>query len=112
MISIRRAMAVAILCAVAGCSKGGAGGGPGGGGGFKMPPMPVEVAAVEQTSIAERFEAVGSLEAGEAITVVSEIDGVITELPFREGSHVQQGDVLAQIDATQLRAEVARAEAL
>lgn len=110
----RGAMLVLAISGLAGCGKkGGAPGGAGAdGGGFKMPPMPVEVAVALQAPVIDKIEAVGSLEAGEAMNVVSEIDGVVVELPFREGGHVRKGDVLARIDDVQLRAEVERAEAL
>ena len=101
---------LAATALLSGCSKRGAA--QGGAGGFKMPPMPVEVASVVQAPVVDRFDAIGTLEAGEAITVVSEIDGTVVELPFREGGAVSKGDVLARLDDVQLRAEVARAEAL
>jgi membrane fusion protein, multidrug efflux system len=97
-----------LLAALGGCAKGG---GPGGMG-FKMPPMPVETAPVAQGRVADRFEAVGSIDASDAITVVSEIDGTVVGLPFTEGSAIQQGGLIAQLDDAQLRAEVARTEAL
>jgi len=74
--------------------------------------MPVETAAVVQERVADRFEAVGTIEAAEAITVVSEIDGLVVSLPFREGSAIQRGGLIAQLDDAQLRAEVERAEAI
>ncbi|HYQ88456.1 MAG TPA: efflux RND transporter periplasmic adaptor subunit [Candidatus Binatia bacterium] len=101
--------ALLLLVALAGCAKGG---GPGGGMGFKPPPMPVETALVAQGRVADRFEAVGSIEASDAITVVSEIDGAVVSLPFTEGSGVKSGGLIAQLDDAQLRAEVARTEAL
>jgi membrane fusion protein (multidrug efflux system) len=104
------AVATALLMTGAACSKRGAGGAPGGG--FKPPPMPVEASPVVQAPIADRFEGVGTVEAGEAITVAAEIDGIVVALPFREGQSVAKGAVLARLDDVQLRAEVARAEAL
>jgi membrane fusion protein (multidrug efflux system) len=100
--------ALLLLVALGGCAKGGAPGGMG----FKMPPMPVETALVVQGRVADRFDAVGSIEASEAITVVSEIDGTVVRLPFTEGSAIQSGGLIAQLDDAQLRAEVARTEAL
>jgi RND family efflux transporter MFP subunit len=90
-----------------GCSKEG-----GGGGGFSMPPLPVEVAIAARAAVEDRFEAVGTIEAIDAITVVSEIDATVVGLPFVEGSTVTKGELLAQLDDSQLAAEVARAEAL
>ncbi len=77
-----------------------------------MPPMPVEVSAVAAQRVTDQFDAVGSIEALEAITVVSEIDGLVKSLPFREGSFIRRGDLIAQLDDSQLAAEFARAEAL
>jgi membrane fusion protein (multidrug efflux system) len=84
----------------------------GGGGGFSMPPMPVEVAQAEKGMVQDRFESVGTIEAIDAITVVSEIDATVISVPFREGSELRAGDLIAQLDDLQPAAEVARAEAL
>jgi membrane fusion protein (multidrug efflux system) len=62
--------------------------------------------------VEDRFESVGTIEAINAITVVAEIDGTVMDIPFREGSSVHTGDLLAQLDDAQLAAEVAKAEAL
>jgi len=106
----RAAGAVLLMAALLGCSKGG--GAESGGGGFSMPPLPVETAAVLQMPVTDRFESVGTIEAGEAIDVVSEIDGVVVQMPFNEGKQVREGSMIAQLDDALLRAEVARAEAL
>lgn len=98
------------LAALAGCS--GKDAGAGGGGGFSRPPMPVEVAGVTQQMVQDRFEAVGTVEAGDAITVVSEIDGLVVSIPFQEGQAIDRGGLIAQIDDVQARAEVERARAL
>ncbi|MBX2992078.1 MAG: efflux RND transporter periplasmic adaptor subunit [Bacteroidetes bacterium] len=81
-------------------------------GGFSMPPMPVEVSKVTVQKVIDKFEAVGTIEALEAITVVSEIDAAVKALPFKEGGFIQRGQPIAQLDDAQLAAEVARAEAL
>lgn len=100
------ATAALLILTAAGCQKGPKGGG------FQMPPMKVEVASVSQGAVADRFEAVGSVEAGEAIQVVSEIDAVVKRLPFAEGRPIGTGALLAQLDDAQLRADVRRTEAL
>jgi membrane fusion protein (multidrug efflux system) len=82
------------------------------GGGFSMPPMPVEVSPVLVQKVQDKFESVGTIEATEAITVVSEIDAAVTALPFKEGGYTRKGDLIAQLDDSQLAAEVARADAL
>jgi len=82
------------------------------GGGFKMPPAPVEVAKVKAVDMADKFEAVGTIEAIEGVKVVSEIDASVVSLPFDEGSYIKKGDLIAKLDDSQLSAEVNRAEAL
>jgi len=79
---------------------------------FSMPPMPVEIAPVVKQGVSERFEAVGTIEAIEEITVVSEINATVVDIPFTEGSQIAKGELIAQLDDLQLAAEVARAEAL
>ncbi|HUN66325.1 MAG TPA: efflux RND transporter periplasmic adaptor subunit [Bacteroidota bacterium] len=98
----------ALLVAAAvlsGCGKGGRAG-------MAFPPMPVEVSPVIVQKVSDKFEGIGTIEALEAITVVSEIDGAIKDLPFQEGGFIHRGDLIAQIDDTQLAAELARADAL
>jgi membrane fusion protein (multidrug efflux system) len=82
------------------------------GGQFSMPPMPVEVAQVVKQGVSEKFEAVGTIEAIEEVTVVSEINATVVDIPFTEGSQISKGELIAQLDDLQLAAEVARAEAL
>lgn len=82
------------------------------GGRFSLPPTAVEVANVVEQKLADKFETVGTIEAIEEVTIVSEIDGVIVDIPFEEGSFVKKGDLIAQLDDKQLAAEVQRTEAL
>jgi membrane fusion protein (multidrug efflux system) len=109
---MKRVFTAVILIAAgsgfAGCSKGGAGGA----GGFQMPPTPVEIATVERTGVVDLFEAVGSMEAGEEVVVTAEVQGQVESLPFEEGSSVRQGQILAQLDDAEWKAEVDRAAAL
>ena len=94
--SARLFPAALVVALLPGCS-----GDQGGGGGFQMPPMPVEVAHAERSLVQDRFEAVGTIEAIDAITVVSEIDAAVISIPFREGSAVSAGELLAQLDDSQ-----------
>jgi membrane fusion protein (multidrug efflux system) len=74
--------------------------------------MPVEVSPVIVRPVVDNFEGVGTIEAIEATVVVSEIEGLVTALPFREGEVLKRGELIAQLGDAQLAAEVARAEAL
>lgn len=82
------------------------------GGGYKMPPTPVEVAKVKAIDMADKFEAVGTIEAIEGVKIVSEIDASVVSLPFDEGSYIKKGDLIAKLDDSQLSAEVNRTEAI
>ena len=102
------ALALASLTAVSSCTPGG----PHGGGGFSMPPMPVETSVVSRERVFDRFEAVGGIEAIEAVQVVSEIDARVISMPFREGQPVAKGALLVQLDDAQLKADVDRTAAI
>ena len=97
-----------LLLAFIGCSSDQAGGGAG----FSRPPTPVEVATVSKKPVMDKFEAVGTIEAKNAITVVAEIDAAVISLPFHEGDPISQGGLIAKLDDSQLKAEKQRAEAL
>ena len=105
-ISSERVAAIALVLLLAGCR------GSADRAGFAMPPMPVEASEVARREMVDRFEVVGTIEALAAVTVVGEIDALVTALPFAEGSTIKKGDLIAQLDGGQLAAEVARAEAL
>lgn len=109
MIFLQRSISVVVVCflfVLAGCSGKGNGGGP------RFFAVPVEVSPVTVQPVTDRFEGVGTIEALEAITVVSEIDGAVKSLPFKEGGLVSRGSLIAQLDDAQLAAELARAQAL
>ena len=102
---LRRCIAATLVAVVfMGCSKQQAGG-------FEPPPTPVELADVQTVTVTDKFEAVGTVEAGEAITVVSEVDAVVTALPFIEGQAIDSGELIAQMDDQQIRAAYQSAEA-
>ncbi len=81
-------------------------------GGFHMPPTPVETARATTQTVEDKFDAIGTIEADESVSIVSQIDGAIVKLPFEEGSAVKRGQLIAQLDDSQLAAEAARAEAV
>jgi membrane fusion protein (multidrug efflux system) len=101
-----------LLAAGACISCGGDDGGAGAAASYASPPTVVESAITDSRALENLFEAVGTLDAGESITVVSEIDGLLMQVPFEEGGYVQKGDLIAVIDDAQLAAELDRAEAI
>lgn len=71
----------------------------------------VRVALVEKRSLKPFIESVGTLKPDEEVVVSSEIDGILRELKVQEGAVVSKGMLLAQINDTDYRLELSRAEA-
>jgi len=86
--------------------------GKGGHGGFQMPPLPVEVADVQDETVRDQFRALGTLEAREIVKVVNELNAVVRQMPFTEGQSVARGTLLARLDDSEIKAEAQRTDAL
>lgn len=91
------------------------GGGPGGGGpggrGGGGPALVVAV-AVEARALGTDIEAVGTANANESVDVSAKIANRVTAIRFSEGQRVRRGDVLAELDDAEVKAELAEAEAV
>lgn len=98
------------LAAGAGGGSAPAGGGKGGPGGGRMAPM-VQIAKAHPAEIVTTIQAVGSLESPEKVLISPKTQGRIDFLQVREGDEVKDGQVLAQIDPTELRAAVVQQQA-
>lgn len=68
----------------------------------------VEAEHVATDAVIEDIRAVGTLQPTEGVIVSSEIAGRIHRIRFAEGEEVTAGDVLVELDATILRAELAK----
>jgi len=79
------------------------GGGPGGGGGGRA--LPVSAYVVTPMPMADRIRATGSLLADEQVDLSAEVSGRVTRINFREGSRVQRGQLLLQINDAELQAQ-------
>ena len=108
--------------ALTGCGRGssradqgrpGAGqaGGGGGQGGRGPGAIPVKAGPVSVELVIYKIQAVGTLEAEDLVQVTAEVDGVLTEVRFREGDRVTRNTVIALIDPERYRLELDRAEA-
>lgn len=74
-------------------------------------PVNVEVAPVRVAPLERTLAAVGSLSSPESIAVAPQIGGKIVYLNVEQGQSVQAGAVLARLDDSTLKAQVAAAEA-
>src|SRR3546814_10479131 len=69
----------------------------------------VETAAAAQDRVVEDIRAFGTLVAHESVVVSTEIPGRVAKIGFREAQRVEAGDVLIELDADILAAELAKA---
>jgi membrane fusion protein (multidrug efflux system) len=72
----------------------------------------VQVVAVEakQQPVTESLSLVGSVAANEMVEIKSETEGIIQEVLFEEGQHVEKGQLLLRLDETKLAAALAESE--
>ena len=75
------------------------------------PPPPVSVAVVIQKQVNEWDEFTGRLEAIDKVEIRPRVSGYIDRIAFREGSEVNKGDLLFEIDARPFQTELNRVEA-
>jgi membrane fusion protein (multidrug efflux system) len=61
-------------------------------------------------TVTEQIRTTGTLRADESVELTSQASGKITDLRFEEGTRVQEGDVLVQINDAELQAEKQRLE--
>jgi membrane fusion protein, multidrug efflux system len=91
------------------------GGGPAGGGpgGANRPsgPVPIEVATVRRGSVAREATVAGVLAPVRSVGVNAQMGGALLSVRVEEGDVVREGQVIAEIDSRELRAQVRSAEA-
>lgn len=69
-------------------------------------PQPIETAVVEVRPIQQLVRAVGEVVAAQATDIKSEVSGRVQALSVKAGDEVAAGDVLVQIDADDVKAEL------
>jgi membrane fusion protein (multidrug efflux system) len=79
-----------------------------GGGG----PIGVVVSPVRTATVVDRAESVGTVRARNAVTITAKVTGIVQEIRFQEGQPVREGELLVDLDAAALRAELDQARAL
>lgn len=75
------------------------------------PTVPVTTAAVVRKSMPLKLEAIGNVEPSTTVAVKSRIDGQITAVHLTDGRDVAKGDLLFELDARALEAQVRQMEA-
>ena len=78
---------------------------------FQEEAIPVVVASAEPGPVTSWIIASGNLEAVELVEVLAKVPGQVETLRVEEGTRVNQGDVLVELDPNEYRLAAARAEA-
>lgn len=83
----------------------------GGGTGKRNQPVAVSFIEVAVRSFNQSIQATGTILAMEQVDLVSETSGRIVEIHFKEGAKVEKGQLLIQLNDTEWRAQLKRAQA-
>lgn len=78
---------------------------------FQPPPEAVTTIVAQQGEWPATLSAIGTVTAVQGVTVSADLPGIIDRIAFDSGTSVQQGDVLAQLDTRQERAQLVAVEA-
>ena len=73
------------------------------------PPVQVTLATVDSEDFDVYDAGVGTVKANQSVTVHSRVDGELQRIGFTEGRDVRAGQVIAQLDARPLQAQLAQA---
>jgi membrane fusion protein, multidrug efflux system len=78
---------------------------------FQPPPEAVTTIVAEQEEWPATLSAIGTMAAVQGVTVSADLPGIVDRIGFDSGRSVQKGDVLAELDTRQERAQLAAIEA-
>jgi multidrug efflux system membrane fusion protein len=75
-----------------------------------QPAEPVAAAAVKLQDVPVYIDALGTVTPTRSVTVISQVDGILSSVEFKEGQQVHKGQVIARIDDRALKAQLAVAK--
>jgi len=73
-------------------------------------PAPVRVTTVRREPLAVQIKALGTVTPLQQVTVRPRVEGELLRIAFREGQHVEAGDLLAEIDPAPFKVRLAQAQ--
>ncbi|MEH1927589.1 efflux RND transporter periplasmic adaptor subunit [Nostoc sp.] len=88
-------------------SKAGDAAGPG----AAQPAIPVKLATVETQTVQESSEFIGSLEASLSVPIKPQVEGRITQILIKEGTRVQQGQIIISLQSDDVQAQLRQKQA-
>ncbi|MDB6143108.1 MAG: multidrug transporter [Pseudomonas sp.] len=71
---------------------------------------PVAAVAVKLQDVPVFIDALGTVTPTRSVTVVTQVNGILSSVEFKEGQHVSKGQVIARIDDRTLKAQLAQAK--
>ncbi|HMF24732.1 MAG TPA: efflux RND transporter periplasmic adaptor subunit [Pseudolabrys sp.] len=74
--------------------------------------VPVETATAERKSMPVRLTALGNVTPIASVAIKTQVDTTITAVHFRDGAHVEKGDLLFTLDCRQIEADMKRVQAV
>ncbi len=105
------AILAAVVCTACGSKKGADPTAAAAGGAMTRPAVPVTVAAATRETVPVEVRAVGNVDPFATVQVKSQIAGQLMAVRFVEGSHINKGDLLFEIDPRPYREALRQAEA-
>jgi RND family efflux transporter MFP subunit len=75
------------------------------------PKIPVSVEKVDRRDVPQLARGIGTVQSLHSVTLRAQLEGVLSEVLFREGQQVKRGDLLARIDDRAVAAELLAARA-
>jgi membrane fusion protein (multidrug efflux system) len=81
------------------------------GGSFQPPPTAVTTVVAKQETWPATLDVIGTAAAVQGVTVSADLPGTVARIAFESGKAVKAGDVLAELDTRQERAQLAATEA-
>jgi multidrug efflux system membrane fusion protein len=79
--------------------------------GKESPAIPVFVATVTEQAVPLKIQAIGNVEVQTTVAIKSRLDGQIVKVGFSDGGDIAKGQVLFEIDARPLEAQLLQAQA-
>ena len=74
--------------------------------------VPVETAVAERKTMPVRFSALGNVTPIASVAIKTQVDTTITAVHFRDGAHVEKGELLFTLDCRQIEADMKRVQAV
>ena len=74
------------------------------------PPTPATLAKAEGKNVRRYIDTLGTISSWHSVNVVPQVSGQIVKINFKQGQHVNAGDVLAEIDSRPYEAAVLQAQ--